>query len=351
MKMGMVRKLPEDDSMHEPEDAPDFNESAYYNFGDTTQDVGGLLRLGNRVNEGYAEMTTCLFLPGGSVAFWYERPAITDNRAHDAGGLRFDVIEAHTEHRVRYNGPVLFLEDPSQMEDPGKAFKSNPHVRCDVDLTLRAVADPFWPWVKAGDGSSETTDGDEAFDAALHAGFARNHLNQHMTVGGTVRVDDRQFVIESGLGWRDRSWGPRSWQRIPWYRWTSCSFGPDMGIAIIVFGDEDGNSHPRGYVHHGMDRQPSRIVRGHFDTDYDHRWYARTVKLSVETEDGAKYELVGDVWSHIPLRFRRHDQVTRVTEGMTRWRCEGRLGLGVLEYLDQMVDGRPVGVEATAAAR
>jgi hypothetical protein len=29
---------------------------------------------------------------------------------------------------------------------------------------------------------------------------------------------------------------------------------------------------------------------------------------------------------------------------MTEWRCDGKVGFGLSEYLDQIVDGQPVGV-------
>jgi hypothetical protein len=31
---------------------------------------------------------------------------------------------------------------------------------------------------------------------------------------------------------------------------------------------------------------------------------------------------------------------------MTEWKCDGRVGYGLSEYLDQIIDGRPVGVDA-----
>ena len=34
---------------------------------------------------------------------------------------------------------------------------------------------------------------------------------------------------------------------------------------------------------------------------------------------------------------------TRITEGMTEYRCNGRVGYGMSEYLDQIVDGQPSG--------
>src|SRR2546423_14243159 len=113
----MVRTRPDDDFMHPSDDAPEFNESVYYNFGDRATDVGGFLRIGNRVNEGYAEVSTCLFLPGGTVAFWYLKPEITANDVHDAAGVRCQTVEPHRRHTVRYDGEGGVLADPAQMED------------------------------------------------------------------------------------------------------------------------------------------------------------------------------------------------------------------------------------------
>ncbi len=39
--------------------------------------------------------------------------------------------------------------------------------------------------------------------------------------------------------------------------------------------------------------------------------------------DDHTYAVEGDVWSNIPLRNRRNGLMTRITEGMTRWSCEG----------------------------
>src|SRR5262249_7722761 len=69
--MGTVRWicLDADDLMHENTGEENYNESAYYNFYDPTQRLGGFVRIGNRANEGYAEMTLCLYLPDGTVGF------------------------------------------------------------------------------------------------------------------------------------------------------------------------------------------------------------------------------------------------------------------------------------------
>ena len=90
--VGNVRA--QDDFTHPLGPEENFNESVYFNFFDRTQNAGGFIRMGNRANEGYAEMTVIVFLPDGSVLFNYKKPEISDNDAWDAGGARIEVIEA-----------------------------------------------------------------------------------------------------------------------------------------------------------------------------------------------------------------------------------------------------------------
>jgi len=118
----------------------------------------------------------------------------------------------------------------------------------------------------------------------------------------------------------------------------------------MLFGDEEGKTYPRGYVHRGRERPPARIVEARYETDYDQNWYARAVRVTVTADDGERYTIEGDVRGHIPLRFRRGEQLTRTTEALMRWRCGDQVGVGILEYLDQMIDGRPSGAVREQAA-
>jgi len=102
--------LEHDDLMHPNTGESNFNESAYYNFFDRGQRLGGFVRLGNRPNEGAAEMTVCLYQPDATVGFMFQRPEIENNDAHDAGGLQFRVIKPFEHHRVSYAGKVCVLE-------------------------------------------------------------------------------------------------------------------------------------------------------------------------------------------------------------------------------------------------
>ena len=135
-----LRLDPTDEYLHPLEEASNFNESMYFNVVDPTVGVGGFFRLGNRPNEGRAEMTTCLYLPDGRVAFMFDRPAISGNEAFDAGGMRFAVVEPFRELSVSYDGRVVLLDDPLAMADPRTAFKENPWTECHADLTFRSIS-------------------------------------------------------------------------------------------------------------------------------------------------------------------------------------------------------------------
>jgi len=334
-----MRLTEQDDFLHPVEVASNYNESRYYNFFDAGPGLGGWVRLGNRPNEGYAEMTVCLYLPDGRVAFMYGRPHISDNEAHDAGGLRFEVVEPFVEHRVRYDGKVVVLSEPRAMEDPRAAFTSNPIVDCQLDLTHRALA-------RVWGGEPEADEGEVLPEIEPMKSFARGHTEQHMAVTGSVAVDGQGWAIDAGRGLRDHSWGPRYWQNVWWYRWLTVNLGDDLGLVATIIGTEDGNRRAHGFVYdrerYGDDRLvPLRDVE--LTTDYDGDAYHRTVGVTA-TSDDASYAIEGDVWSSIPLRNRREGLTTRIVEGMTTWRCGDRTGAGLSEYLDQMVDGRPVGL-------
>jgi hypothetical protein len=332
-----------DDLLHPVEAASNFNESRYYNFYDPGPGLGGWVRMGNRPNEGYAEMTVCLYLPDGRVGFTFKRPEIDGHTAHDAGGLRFEVVEPFVEHRVTYEGRVLLLDEPHQMVDPRQAFADNELVPCTIDLTHRAVGRPWG-------GEPEWEEGDTPREIDPETSFARGHTEQHMAVTGKVTVGDDEFLLTDGLGLRDHSWGPRYWQSIWWYRWLTGNLGPDVGVAVNVTSRPEGGVRSHGFLYdrarYGSDTWVT-VRDVELRSDYDDAGYHRTVRAALTTDDH-RYEIHGDVWSNIPLRNRRQTPdgellTTRIAEGMTTWRCDGLVGSGLAEYLDQIVDGVAVG--------
>src|SRR5262249_43205980 len=242
--MGTVRWicLDTDDLMHENTGESNYNESAYYNFYDPAQRLGGFLRIGNRPNEGYAEMTLCLYLPDGTVGFMFGRPRISDNARFEAGGMRFEVRAPMREHVIGYEGNACVLERPLDLLDPRAAFTQNPHVRASVELSYSALSPAH------GGELRQERDGRWESIRAERPGqeFARGHLEQHGHAVGRVTVGERSWSID-GYGLRDRSWGPRYWQAPNYYRWLTMNFGPDAGIAAALTVQRDGRQGQGGY--------------------------------------------------------------------------------------------------------
>jgi hypothetical protein len=325
-----IRLEPSDEYMHTgPED--NFNESMYFNVYDPAERTGGFFRLGNRVNEGYAEMTICLYLPDGTVGFMFARPPIENNDAFDAGGMRFEVVTPFEEQKVTYDTKVALLTDATAMADPRKAFTEAEHVDCAVDLTYRGLSPMMG-------GEPEFEDGDRVPEQAMQ--FAKGHYEQHVGARGTITVGAESWTID-GYGLRDHSWGPRSWQAPYWYRWLTCNAGEDAGFMISLVAGRDGRVRRSGVLFENGGYTPIT------DAKLETTWtptdrYHDTLRCIAQTPD-REITIEGKVLSFIPLRNRREGKVTRIGEGMTEFTYEGKTGYGLSEYLDQIEDGEPVG--------
>jgi hypothetical protein len=330
--------FPHDDFNHPPDPVPNYNESMYFSVFDARQRMGGWCRIGNRVNEGHAEMTQCVYLPGGRVAFMAKRPEIQSNERMDAGGLRFDIEQPFERLCVTYDGPVCLLERPREMADPSRAFRENPTIECRMVLLHTPASPPVGGAVVRADGTPLPLDPNK--------GFGRAHYEQFMAAEGTLQIGSEKFALR-GHGLRDKTWGPRYWQNIDWYRWLHACFGPELSIAATVKQDSDGRGcsgfavTPEG-VH--------EIEGGEVESEWDADLYQTRMRYRLWTKH-ASYAIDGRVLSLIPLRNRRQlpDGTrlhTRITEAMTEYAWNGRTALGMSEYLDQIVDGRPSGIDA-----
>ncbi|MFT7220720.1 MAG: hypothetical protein ACI8Z1_002340 [Candidatus Azotimanducaceae bacterium] len=307
----------EDDFTHPLGPEENFNESVYFNFFDRNTGVGGFIRMGNRANEGYAETTVIVFQSDGSVFFNYKKPEISDNNGWNAGGTKIDVITAGEHIRTSYRGSVLHMQDPTEMIDPGEAFKSNPFKKIELDLDHFGVGPMYGHVGEAGDGND----------------FARAHYEQHMRFEGQLRVEGEAPVELSGHGVRDHSWGPRYWQSIRSYRWLTGNFSDDLGMALSVVGDHRGGMFYKG-------DELLKVTDIQLKTDYDEATgFHRGLEAQVVLENGDEHLVEGRVRGFIPLRNRRSEQVTHIGEGMTEYTLDGKIiGFGLSEYLNQPED-------------
>jgi hypothetical protein len=330
-----VRLDPHDEYMHELGPEPNFNESMYFNVYDPDSRVGGFFRLGNRANEGRGEMTVCLYLPDGRVAFMYQRPEVHTNDAFDAAGMTFEVNTPFEALSVAYDGKVVMLENPLEMADPRQAFTENPYADCSVRLDYRGASSMF-----GGEPEeSHERPGEE---------FARGHYEQLVSATGTIKVGDEQWEI-AGHGLRDHSWGPRYWQAPWYYRWLTANFGSGFGFMGSRIARRDSEGTRGGFVWDGEQMMACHDFEISTDWEGDDQ-YHREIRgvLRAKDPDGQAHEwgVRGRVLNLIPLRNRRDGLVTRISEGLTEWTLDdGRVGYGWSEYLDQIVDGAPVGID------
>jgi hypothetical protein len=322
--------LESDDYMHEHAGEPTYNESAYFNFFDPDVRLGGFVRIGNRPGEGHAEMTVCLYLPDGRVAFMFWRAELERNERFDAAGLRLEVVKPFAEHRISYDGTCCLLERPLDLLDPRRAFSENPHVPVSLELRYERLSDPF-----GGEPRERLSDGKwVSAPPPDRAEFARGHLEQHGRAIGSVIVAGAQWRVD-GYGLRDRSWGPRTWQALERYRWLTMNFGPGAGIAAALVVQRDGQELHGGYIYRtGEPLTP--LERVSLETEYspDHDLHS-TLSAILHPADGGDPQLIsGRVLRMVPLRNRRRGVTTRIAEGLTEWRWNDRVGYGWSEYLD-----------------
>ena len=330
-----IRLEPVDEYLHELGPEPTFNESMYFNVVDPARGIGAFFRLGNRANEGRGEMTCCVYLPDGRVAFMFQRPEVTTNDAFDAAGMAFGVVTPFEELTVTYSGKVVVLTDPLEMADPRAAFTTNPYATCEVSLTYRGTAPPF--------GGEPTVAHERPGEE-----FARGHYEQLVGARGAISVGDEHFEID-GYGLRDHSWGPRYWQAPFYYRWLTANMGGDFGFMASRVARRDGDGTRGGFVWDG-DRlhlcRDMEISTEWVGDDSYHQRIEAVLRSTDEQGSPLEWRVTGDVLNLIPLRNRRDGLVTRISEGLTQWTlADGRVGYGLSEYLDQIVDGQPVGLD------
>lgn len=331
-----LRLEPRDEYPHQPDDLVNFNESVYASGWDASAKMGGWMRLGNRVNEGYAELSVCLYLPDGRVACQFKRPEIGANDGFAAGGLRYSVSEPFRAMEMVYEGELLVLEDPEALRDPAKMFETAPRADGEVRFEIRGVSP-----VHGGEPRGPEQ------ERLMYYGprFSRGHFNQHIGVHGLIRVGEERFPLERAFGWRDHSWGPRYWQEIWAYRLLIANFGEDRGFMLLKNIMPDGTSRRLGVLQ--IDGEYVEVTDLDIRTEWTESQDPGAIWIGARTEHGTA-EIEGRTLTLAPLRNRRKTEegevlVSRVAEAFTEYTWDGHTGYGIMEYIERVEDGVAVG--------
>lgn len=324
-----------DEFPHAPDSLPNFNESVYANGFDPVSKVGAWMRLGNRVNEGYAELSVCIYLPDGRVACQFQRPKIEANDAFDAGGLRYSVSEPYAAMEMAYEGELLVLDDPELLRDPTKMFESAPRADGRIQFDIRGISQ-----VHGG----EPTSADQERLMYYGPQFSQGHFNQHIGVRGSIVVGDEEFPLDA-FGWRDHSWGPRYWQVIWAYRLFLGNFGEDRGMMLLKNIMPEGTSRRLGVLM--VDGEYIEVTDIDLETHWSDAQDPLGARIGVRTKEGTAI-IDARTITMAPLRNRRRTLdgellVSRVAEAFTEFTWDGRVGFGMMEYIERVEDGVAVG--------
>ena len=319
---------PEDEQTHTPDASPNFNESVYVNAFDARARVGGWMRLGNRVNEGHAELSVCLYLPDGRLACSFQRPSISTNERFEAGGLSYAVIDPLKKVSMTFEGDLFLVDDPNMLRDSRRLFETAARAPSRVHWVLEGESP-----IHGGEPADPST------PTMYGRDFSLGHFNQHGKVRGEIRVGEHAWVID-GRGWRDHSWGPRYWQAIYFYRLFVANFPNGDGFMLLKITDKAGRTRREGVLL--VDGQYEDILDMDLVTDWTAKKDPAFVRIGARTKN-RKAVITGEILTLAPLRNRRRADdeilVSRIAEGYTRFRWDAQEGFGMTEYIERLEDG------------
>lgn len=322
-----------DEKTHLPSEHKNYNESVYVNGIDHNERSGFWMRLGNRVNEGYAELQLCFYLPDGRLACQFQRPPIADNECFRAGGMNYAVDEVFAAVSMSYTGQVMLLEDLNLLRRPKDLFVESEKQDIEITATLTALS-PVHGGAPA----------DDAQPTMYGRDFSLGHFFQHMRTQSEIRLGNEKYKID-GLGWRDHSWGPRYWTNIHFYRLLIVNFDNGDGFTMLKITDRDGHTRRCGVMNIGG--QLEEITDVDLMTQWSNAKDPEKVSVGIRTKNRATV-MHGHVLNLAPLRNRRKLDTgelleTRIAEGFTEWAWDGQRGYGFSEYIERVENDVPVG--------
>ena len=322
---------PEDEMTHAPDTSVNFNESVYTNGFDTGSPVGGWMRLGNRVNEGYAELSVCLYLPDGRIACQFQRPNITRNDRFEAGGLSYSVIEPLKKVSMTFDGELLIVDDPNALRDPKTLFANGPR--------RPATSTGFTRRNRQCMAASRTTMPCRPCMGAIFRSAISTSTPACAARSASGARPCRSTAAAGAIIRGGRATGRRS---------------ISIGCSSPIFRTATASCSSRSPTRTASRRVGVLLVDGQYeeiiDMDLPTEWTEqkdpRRVEIGVRTAN-RKAMITGEIITLAPLRNRRKANgktlESRIAEGFTRFTWDGRQGYGMTEYIERIEGGRLVG--------
>ncbi len=328
--------------MHPVGDDPAWSESYYFNFVDPKSGVGMFTRMGFRPRNGWADALHVAYLGGDRVAFTYGRRDIgTDLSVYDGdlkvGGLSISCEAPFKTWKLAYDGPAQDVADAAILLTRSKTRPEGwfTPANLKMDLTFEALTEPHY----AAQG-------------------VHGHFEQSGQVTGSLTMGETTKTF-SGLGVRDKSWGPRNWggQSIsgssggasagprlstaaapsPFIVWFSMNFGPDMSMGGSCGRGADGVIRGSGWMQEGdmVGDLPDVVIESSFRPN---SILHTAIVLTAATPSGKRIRIDGKVESMCPTKIPFPGGATFVNEGLASFDFEGRKGTGIAEQWHNVVE-------------
>lgn len=324
-----------DEGMHPVGRAGNWNESRYVDVWDDAKRVGAWMRIGMRPNEGRAEMSVCIYLADGRVAFLFDRPGIHGN-ALAVGGQDWSVESPYRRGRVRYEGDLLLLDEPWALTEPGRAYRESPRVHASLDLVSTSL----------GLDSVMGSDQDH-IDRIFLPGQADFHYQHLARTTGRISVDGKTWDVD-GHGGRDHSWGPRNWHAKIYLRWLICALDDRNGFMLVRAVGPTKTTRGGHVVEDGVFHLVDDFVMRNSYAGPPHH-ELRSVEVDIRAGE-LRWTATGRPQAWVPLRHRQRnvdgsEATLRIVKSPTDWQLDdGRTGAGHCEYHDLLERGIPVGL-------
>lgn len=207
---------------HPANDHPKWSQSYYFNFFDPSNGVGGFLRIGVLENLRQSNAWVVLFMGGRPAYNRICAASLYTSDRMDTGievaGLRFSAVVPLQTARLGFSDDDLAMD---------LMFESI-HPMADAIAMARNEA------------------------GALLQTIAAAHLEGPGTVRGTLNLRGSRIDV-NGTGFRDISWGVRTWEALRKYRLSWPLFGNDIAFAGVHATTVDGKSHYLKMFHDGKE--------------------------------------------------------------------------------------------------
>lgn len=322
----------EDEHLHEAGPEPNWNESMAFC---PVQPDGSsmLIRHGWRRNQGFVEASVVRMNPDGSLDAMFKKAEISPNALADrtrsaAGGLELKLLEPRKRWRARFDGKLRRVASAAAFaENPRQAIRGAPAVDCEMDLEFTDVSPLYGV-------------GPQGAMLGAAATVAARHYESSLKCVGTLRIGDETHALDC-YGMRDHSWGPRDLTRLEYSRWFWIKVDAETS-AVLWSNRVAGEVSTTGVIlrKSGPEVATEVIFQSTYDGGPHHFTKSATATLR---SPGGDVSVEIEVVSTLPLYYEADGRRARVIEYGCRTRRGGESWPAWMEYIDNIVDGAPVG--------